>query len=259
MLTLYHHLERAAEHFDAAGVSHATVRALPVYFSASYQASLLLPIPLLTDNAAYVMTLDAFLIPPRLVLKDVPLFANRGVVVHEYSHAVFNRLVHQDRRVPRYLLESWSDPVINELRSLDEGVADVFAALAVGDPAYLLPSIPNPEDYDIDRDLSVERYYDDALRGEVISASVTGYDPYRLGSVVASAIWALRPSVDDATLAQAVATALRDIADPAPEFSVSQFLDRLVLALPAAARANACQLFHARFSAVEGGLTCTLP
>jgi hypothetical protein len=181
------------------------------------------------------------------------------VIVHEYSHAVFNRLLHQDRRVPGYLLEDWADTAVNELRSLDEGVADTFAALAVGDPNFLAASIPDAEQYDIDRDLSVERFYDDALRSEVTGSDLTSYDPYRLGSVVASAVWALRPTVTDLDLALALVETLSAVAPPTADFSIAAFADRLVLGLPAASRTTACQLFHARFSAVEGELTCTLP
>jgi len=257
MLTLYHHLERASEYFDGIGVPLTRVRRLPVYYGTNLELTLFfLPVPLLADNAAYVMNVDAFLIPPRRRLQDVPLYANRGVMIHEYSHAVFNRLVHGDTRVPAYLIEDWLQEVMNEMRSLDEGVADFFAASAVEDSNFLSASIPNAEELNIDRDVAVERHYDVELRWSVGQDDILSYDPYELGSVIAATLWALRADVDHVTLATAVVAALDGTA-PAETFTVTAFFDSVVDELPAAARADACQLFGERLDAVAGDLTCT--
>ncbi len=258
MLSLYHHLETASAYFGALGVSLAEVRRLPVYYNPQLSSGLLGPVPLFTDNAAYAFTLDAFLIPPRLALSGgVPLFANRGVIVHEYSHAVFNRLVHHDRRAPRYLLDSWPELGINEMRSLDEGIADTFAALALGDPDFISPSIP-ADVLGASRDVSMERFYDDTLLANA-EGDTASYDPYPLGSVVASAIWALVPSVGADTLGAALVTALRQLGDTTAEtvdFRLTQLFDQLVLALPPAEQSSACLLFHTRLTAVETELSC---
>ena len=260
MLTLYHHLEKAAGCFERFGVPHSRVGNLPVYYFAKLDLGLFfLPIPLLTDNAAYIATLDAFLVPPRFFLMEVPLYANRGVVIHEYSHAVFNRLVHEDRRVPRYPVEEWPDPTVNELRSFDEGIADTFAALCVNDPDFLSPSIPSDLDLNVDRDLSVERIYDESLRFKVTTEPVTSYEPYELGSVVGSAIWALRESVDDDALGRALVQVLGRLAGIDESFKITTFFNVLVEELPENVRDVACELFHKRLEAVEGDLTCTLP
>jgi hypothetical protein len=255
MLTLYHHLERASEYFESVGVTHATVRKLKVYYFAELKTLIPLPIPLLTDNAAYVVTVDAFLIPPRLILNDVPLYANRGVVVHEYSHAVFNRLVHRDRRVPRYFLDDWPTAAVNEMRSLDEGIADIFAALAVDDPDFISPSV-SAELFDIDRDVSRERFYDGELLDVVMTDDTADYDPYALGSVIASALWALRSGVDPEVLGKAVVRTLGSLAGPSSTFRVTQFFDRLAAELPPAVQASACQTFRDRLPAVEADLGC---
>jgi hypothetical protein len=255
MLTLYHHLERAAEYFTSIGVPHTSVRKLKVFYYAELKTWIPLPIPLLTDNAAYIATLDAFLIPPGLILNDVPLCANRGVVVHEYSHAVFNRLVHGDRRVPRYLLDDWPTEAVNEMRSLDEGVADIFAALAVDDPDFISPSV-SAELFDIDRDVSKERVYDDDLLSAVMTDGTAAYDPYALGSVVASALWAIRSDVGSETLGQAVVRALAAMSGQSPTFRLTDFADQLTAELPLAARASACGTFRTRLPAVKDDLGC---
>ena len=119
MLTVYHHFERAREYFDAlplssdvqADLGNRTIGQLvdriPCYYYPSI-AILGVPIPVFVDNAAYAFTLNGFIVPPRQTLVDaVPIYANRGVITHEYSHAVFNRLVYNGLRVPDPIFEEW--------------------------------------------------------------------------------------------------------------------------------------------------------
>ena len=180
MLTVYHHFERAREYFDAlplssdvqADLGNRTIGQLvdriPCYYYPSI-AILGVPIPVFVDNAAYAFTLNGFIVPPRQTLVDaVPIYANRGVITHEYSHAVFNRLVYNGLRVPDPIFEEWdaepigTDPFIAaaELGGLDEGIADIFGAFDTKDPDYIAASI-GPEL--IDRDLAKPRYYEQCL------------------------------------------------------------------------------------------------
>ncbi len=184
MLTVYHHFERAHEYFDAIPLGDSLrgelgdevgdlVGRIPVYYYPTLNL-LGLPIPLFTDNAAYAFTLDAFIVPPRRELVDaVPIYANRGVITHEFTHAVFNRLVYEDERVPDPVFEEWSRTdslglpadqqaftAYNELNGLDEGIADIFGALDTGDPNYIAASISEEL---IDRDLAKERFYESCL------------------------------------------------------------------------------------------------
>lgn len=226
--SLYHHLERARFFFEGYDLESAErVGSIPVYYRPVVSTGLFaIPLPVFTDNAAYAFTLDAFIIPPRLFFGDVPLAANRGVVVHEYSHAIFNRIVHANRRVPEYLFRDWPPVAANELTSLDEGLADFFGALQTSDPDFIRPSIgPSAE---LDRDLEVERRYTASMQDYVQRTSPDGYDPYRLGSVVASALWASRDLVDDQTLANAVLDSMRSIASPGPDFRLARFVDALM-------------------------------
>lgn len=253
MLTLYHHLERAAFYFEEIGVGRDVVGQLPVYYAPSL--SFIIPVNLLTDNAAYAFTMDALLFPRQMFLSDLPLAANRGVIVHEYSHAVFNRLVHGDARAPQYLVEPWPDAAINRMRALDEGVADIFGALAVGDPNFISPSI-SEEEFDIDRDVSRERHYTQELERTVVDGDPARFNPYILGSVVASTVWALRPHVDDTRLGRAVVDALVDFSTVGPAFDLSDFFDSLHAHLPTEAQPSACTIFTERLTAISEQLTC---
>jgi len=265
MLTLYHHIERANEYFQALGVDESRMGKVPVYYDVRLQV--FIPIDLLTDNAAYAFTLDAFLIPPRLLFKDVPLAANRGVIVHEYSHLVFNRIVHDDARAPTYLAEDWPEPAINRMRSIDEGVADIFAGLQTDDPNFIGPSI-SEELFDIDRDLSKERHYDEDLKNAVETKTSSGggplsgeeqYNPYKLGSVIASTVWTVRSATDisDDRLGEAVVDTLREFSGGGPEgTTTARFFNLLDEQLPSEIRGDACDIYHERLDAIREDLTC---
>lgn len=196
MLTVYHHFEAAAEYFDTIPLDDALrqdlgkapselVDRVPCYYYPTV-GILGIPIPVFTDNAAYAFTMNAFLVPPRRALDEaVPIYANRGVLTHEYSHAMFNRLVHNGAPVPDHVFERWNEldettglPVddqaffaYNELSGLDEGVADIFAALDTKDPNFIAASISEEL---IDRDMAKPRYYEQCL---LLAAQIGAYPP----------------------------------------------------------------------------------
>ena len=257
MVTLYHHLERANDYFEGAGFDTDRIGRLPVYYSP--QVSVLgLSLPLLTDNAAYAFTLDAFIIPPRVVLTDdVPLMANRGVIVHEYGHAVFNRIVLDDQRAPDIMFTSYTEQARNEIRSLDEGLADLFAALALEDPDFISPSI-SAEEFEIDRDLSRKRIWDVAFNSEVLASlsAPGGPNPYLLGSLIASTLWAARDFLDDDTLARVALETMGDIRLPQPSFQLWDFFNAFLDRVPPDTRDQTCDLFRDRLPLIEMTLDC---
>ena len=278
MLTVYHHMERAAEYFDTIDTSGLNLRddkisklvgRIPVYYYP--QVNLFgFPLPVFTDNAAYAFTMNAFLVPPRVALTDaVPIYANRGVITHEYGHAVFNRLVYDNARVPAPILNAseWSAVAANEIQGLDEGVADIFAFLDIKDPNFIAPSIKN-----IGRDMSVKKKYPDILlqaasweEGDAPLTDPDGneiaYNSHDLGAVCAAIFFELREQVSDEVsddeLGRVVVSALRAIRNPTPSFRVAQFFDALHDNLPVAQRSDACSLFQDRLEAVKEQLQCT--
>ena len=303
MLTVYHHLERSRDYFDtidteglnlSANTVGQEVGRMPCYYYPTI--SLLgVPLPLFTDNAAYAYTLDAFLIPPRQVFTDaVPIYANRGVITHEYGHAVFNRLVHNNVRGPLFLQEEWENDItakraLNELQGLDEGIADIFAALDTKDPDFIAYTIGSQY---IDRDMSKARYLEDCLfmainnsayppaescggnYGEGVSqptdskgvrfdySATQAYDSHHLGAVVASVFWAMRDqtkgTISDDEWGKIIAKSLRDIQDPEKTFRVAMFFDALYNNIPTGSQGQACLLFKERLPAIQDELQCTL-
>ncbi|MFW5966514.1 MAG: hypothetical protein ACOCV2_03295 [Persicimonas sp.] len=254
MYTLYHHLEKSAIYFESIGVERDVVGRMPVYYAPEMNLGFI-PINVFTDNAAYAFTLDAFLVPPQFLSRDLPLAANRGVIVHEYSHAVFNRVVHDDQRVPDYLFEEWEDPYVNRMNALNEGVADIFGALAVQEPNFIEPSF-SEETFDVDRDLTKEREYTEDLE-ETLEQSADAFNPYKIGSVIASTVWALRDAVDDdEALGSAVIDALEDFAEVEPEYTLADFFNPFYDHLPSHAQDEACDIFEERLTAISEELTC---
>lgn len=303
MLTVYHHMERSYDYFN--GLELGTdleqdlgakvgdmVGKIPCYYYPQIKLGGI-PLPLFTDNAAYAYTLNAFLVPPRASLDDaVPIYANRGVITHEYGHAVFNRLVYNNERVPDFLFEEWeTDPAairaLNEIGGLDEGLSDVWGALDTKDPNYIAASID--EDL-IDRDMGKIRFYETCLflavdSGVYPSSSTCGgnygegvanptdsedvrfdysegdgYDSHHLGAVVGSIFWEIREqqreNITDDEWARYVVQAMRDIQNPTKDFRLSMFFNALHDQVPVAHQSEVCQTLHDRLLAIRDELQC---
>ena len=137
------------------------------------------------ENAAYVPTLHHFLLLTDAIPKDVPLAANKGVVAHEFGHALFHYLTTGGTTTPR-LLEMDAEGY-ESVYSLDEGLADVLGYLVSNRPDFIADSLT-----DQDRALDTEHLASDVspLPGEDDEESLLpSYNPYALGSVFAATIW----------------------------------------------------------------------
>ena len=145
------------------------------------------------ENAAYVPTLHHFLLLTDAIPKDVPLAANKGVVAHEFGHAIFHYLTTGSTTNERLL------PIdakgFNSVYSLDEGLADVLGYLVTGRADFIADSLT-----DQDRALDGEHL---AIEVETLPADHTddgllsAYDPYDLGSVFAATIWEVADTIND--------------------------------------------------------------
>jgi hypothetical protein len=186
--------------------------------------------------------------------------------------------------------DKWGKVALNEMGSLDEGVADIWALLDTKNPNFIAPSIG--EDL-VDRNMTKTRYYEQCM-GRAITTGVypaaeecggkaatetdkhtydskgvrydrdgQEYDIYHLGATVAATFWAMRERVKDRVsdddLGKALASALRSIQDPDPSFRVSAFFDGLHAALPTDAQADACAVFTERLPAISADLLCNTP
>jgi hypothetical protein len=246
MFTFYRHMERARAYYESLGVETAALPTLRSYFNIRLTAMLVVwGQPLLTDNAAYTPFADSFMLFPTNLIDDgLPLPMNQGVVAHELSHAVKHHVLHGDRRLPRYIDESWPAEAIASYRADDEGLADFFAAVFTGDPDFIHPSIP---DLDLDRDLEVDRNFTQA-QYDALSQGSLDFNPYSLGSSLASWLWDMGATdVERRQLAVIVVEtlyALRDTIDGT--YSLNQLMGEILARLPADMRARGCDLLDQR-------------
>lgn len=148
------------------------------------------------ENAAYVPTVHHFLLLTDAVPKSVPLAANKGVVAHEFGHAIFHYVTTGGTTSERLV------PVgaegFNSVSSLDEGLADVLGYLVTGRSDFISDSLT-----DQDRALDGKHL---AMEVETLPADHTdegfldSYNPYDLGSVFAATIWEVADVTNDSTL-----------------------------------------------------------
>ena len=230
IFTIYRELERVRTFYATLGVPDAALAPLPAYYRGRIEVFFL---PLLaSDNAAYVPAIDGFLLfNDFLSGNDVPLALNLGVVGHEYGHAVFEHLAWRNQLPPGDYLP-WPGATVNHLRALDEGLADLFGATLVDDAAFVGRSVASLGD---ERDLSVVRVATTGLLAAATGDDPSTFDPYKLGAVIASALWSAGGVIGRNEVAGYVVLAEQAEAGRIGEtFRIVEFLD----AVAAAARAN---------------------
>jgi hypothetical protein len=202
LATAYHHFERAAQYFrDTGAVPESALDPADVFYFPDLRFIDQSREPQ-RDNAMWFPPINALMLLPFDELQEAPLAINGGVLVHEYSHRVFNRRVYRGDALPTPLIH-WStvgpNPGINILKSLDEGFADFHAAAASCDTLFgcntrFMDTSFNDEITNA-RDLAQESRM--CASAELLTAvrdlgdgdfSGGGYN-YRLGSIIASSLW----------------------------------------------------------------------
>lgn len=213
------------------------------------------------ENAAYVPSVHHFIILSDLLEKDVPLAANKGVVAHEFGHAVFHYLstggTQTDRMVAADSLGQSS------IASLDEGLADVLGYLVSNQPNFIAASLPNQN-----RALDTLHLAEDVetLPGEEPEDSILStYDPYPLGSVFASTIWSIDQDINDRILLlnwvlQSTEQFGLEVQDGSRADSIElgfQWLDVLIAQSPSeSAESIACQSIERHFTTIYEVSAC---
>lgn len=191
-------------------------RGLPVEPLAPFDAFAWTPASVMdfqaAENAAYAPAAHIFILFPDMV-SSVPLAANDGVVRHEYGHSLFQILTVGELRSLGPMLTLPAADALGT-RAVNEGFADMVATLSLDDPAFIERSLDMPSrDVRGDAVATDDRYPPDNLDAQPLGA--LGYDPYALGTVLASLAWDIRLILDDPalTLEHAVAAAQRWGAD----------------------------------------------
>jgi hypothetical protein len=198
LATTYFNLERSRAYARARGLGDQLDR-LRVYYLP--RMTIRGSQGVFTDNAAFVSSLHAMVLPPFASLQDIPLSMNRGVVSHEYGHAIFNALVHRGAAVPDFT-ERWcpGDQCAAPqgwvmMGIVEEGFADTWGTASTGDPRFLRRSIPQvgssrdvvPFDPAAHCTSQAELAAD--INAHDLSVSYWSGQQYRYGTVWAAALW----------------------------------------------------------------------
>ncbi|RYZ37473.1 MAG: hypothetical protein EOO71_27790 [Myxococcaceae bacterium] len=228
MVTSYYNLERANEYFRTVGNLKAIdFEPVPtLYYFPEFVIAQNSKDPA-RDNAIFYPILQSFLVLPFEEIQRAPLPLNAGVMAHEYSHLVFNRLAYASQSFPESLI-TWSQesPSLgaNVLKSFDEGLADYHAYGATCrsphgcDPAFLSSSFDNGPFAAVtaERDISkTDRCMSQLLYNNLVSQDVNTFsgngNEYKVGTILASALFqAGRAQNQEAVLQRAVVAAYYD-------------------------------------------------
>jgi len=213
------------------------------------------------ENAAYVPTVHHFILLTDAIPKDVPLAVNKGVVGHEFGHALFHYLTTGGTTTPR-LLDVDAEGQ-DSVYSLDEGLADVLGYLVSNRPNFIADSLPEQ-----DRALDNEHLASDVspLPGDEMEEGLLSlYDPYPLGSVFAATVWEVDSQHDDRTrmlnwLLDTTKEFGRQISSGERPDSVDlgmQWLDIWVDGATDTEKVWACQAIASRWDGVYEVVSCT--
>lgn len=256
-LSMYRNLDRTASLFREHG--YTPVRPLDVFYFPKLDNTLLGDSrSSFTDNAAFASEANGFLIVPSFVLADLPMLLNEGILAHEFGHSVIHQQMFGDAR-------EWpqdSEAGGRHFASMHEGVADLVALVATGEPDSFRPTA------DIDRNLAEPRDYtaEDLVELNTASTDVLEpdpFDPHRHGSLMARAVYEAWPKdgsgaiseADRVRLLEALLATTAALPRDISTFNLAMFPDLLVTHLSDAERATACAVLRQRLAPFESQLT----
>lgn len=259
-LSLYRFLEIIAERLKPLG--YEPVRRFDVLFEPRIDDLLLGDQRLLiTDNAAYVSYVRAFLIVPSVMLSDFPLLLNFGVVAHEFGHGVIHELLFGDVPIEPFMRDDSDAARIlgRHVQSMHEGVADLFGFGLTGEPNFILASADAERDMASPRDFTQDDYnaHETLPDPTDILGGLLSFEPHYHGSTLARAIYEAWPRNDEGRIDAAgrerllrlTIAALRSLRDQVVpgEFTIVSFPNALVAQLEESERSAACAVLKKRF------------
>ncbi len=261
LFTIQAHLHNTITFFASLGIA-PPAPALPVYLHPNLITETDFP---RTDNAAYSPHADALFLLPMRTLQDIPFSASPGVLAHEYAHRVFDetafggqmfQLLNKAARIPGF------DATYNQVRAMDEGIADFFGAAISNDPAFLEISLPGA--------LGESRNLNPANPPLLDATWVTGeepmyekvYNPYPAGNVLAALLWAIVDILDINTLSRAILIAESKLFENWSgefDYRIGDFENLLIEALPTTARPAVCTEVMLRYAVAASRFSRTCP
>ncbi|MBL8952760.1 MAG: hypothetical protein JNK82_18410 [Myxococcaceae bacterium] len=188
-----------------------------------------------TDNALYYPLTRQFIIAPYFHFQKVPVSMNLGIVGHEMAHRVFTQKAYANAVLPPIF--SLDGFVLNIAKGFDEGLADFHGygvtCVTTGGPncatnfieasfdeetmRRVFPRSPLPTTRDFSRSQNgcMSKELRDSLVGlTTVSFTSQGFH-YKLGTLVASALWHASEPLGQTEAVQKGLIAAYDDSDPA--------------------------------------------
>ncbi len=284
MFSAFAGLERAWRYaLDVGDDSGATGDKALVGLEATAVVSGNLPISLLTsDNAAYAVPLDSWLLLRVVVQDGVPFAMSADILAHEYGHRFFHKNVFDDERAFAFFKKRFDDMSLEEQRAtrltqgVDEGLADLFS-LGVTGELQGVPRVfeaagalfsPEARRRDLEGAFADAATYgnlrDLTLDGDLLDGcgadaqddlfSQASFNHYCIGTVLARSLWdasdrdveVLRTEVQPAV--RRALSRMAEAMGAAEDFDVDLLLEPVAAELsPGARRDAACAAFRDKF------------
>lgn len=252
--TTYYNFEKSHLYFAGLG---AALYHLPVLYFPEMSEGPASDLVVLRDNAIWDPIGRRFAVLPFEDIQELPMGMNLGIVAHEFSHAVFSNRVFPQGGVPWIYEESFKDPQkwsrpMNISRSLNEGLADFFGAMVSGDPKFISKSLSIINDerrLDPEAPRCMSRDMEDAY--QLLPDSQ--YNPYPLGSVLATTLWETIQDLPERrnAFARGLIDALTDIGvllrEKEDRLQLADVLDAVASTFAADLKPRGCGLLADRF------------
>jgi hypothetical protein len=222
MASIYYNMELSYLFFKEDLLLGDVLKRLPTYYSPKIRVTESDGSTLtMTDNAFYMKISDndrGFFIVPFEMFQWIPISLNSGIITHEYTHYVFDRLLLDN--IPALDIKSE-----NFLRALNEAIADYMAVARTSDPDFMAPSIPpnmfvTPtcnalQNMELSRDISqpiTENYtsaMDEWARGV---QDVNEFCPYEIGLMLAGMFYQMAIQIDNESSSKPSQEAMIEVA-----------------------------------------------
>ena len=251
LLSTYYNLERARTELSNRGLSALPARPV-VAHAAIADENGISPLP---DGELYYAPLATFFMPAATPQGQMPSQFNVGAVAHAVAHEAIEELVWGGAVLPAPELSAANDAATltarHVARSMAEGIADYLGVTVSNDDRWFSHSLQQDAD---SRALdSLHCGTPDMLDALSVDDARAPYNPYPLGSVIASALWDEGSSSTNQNTAQGVLAALTELGARAANggLDLAGVLDALVASSPDTQRADLCGRFFDRFRALS--------
>lgn len=247
LLSTYYNMEKARAALALWGLTALPPRTVVAHATISDENGIS-PLP---DGELYYAPLATFFAPAATPQEAVPAAFNLGAVAHALVHEAIEETVWGGALLPAPELLAGNDTATlvarHVARSMAEGIADYLGVSVAEDPRWF--------DHSLQKD-AAQRALDSIHCGTADMQSALAvddaqvlYDPYPLGSVIASALWDEGSASTNQNTAKGVLAALPDLGTKAAggTLALAAVLDTLVAHSPDGQRGDLCGLILNRF------------